>query len=67
MANAHANFTIEEHTEWNGGVGRTTVCLFLVGYAKNDEYPALIVVVAGTLIFISDVVEKVIGGCEVRR
>ena len=61
VANAHANFTIEEHTERNGGVGRTAVRLFLVGYAKNDEYPALIVVVAGTLIFISDVVEKVIG------
>lgn len=61
VANAHADLAIEEHTERDGGVRRATLLFLLVGDTENDEHPAFVVVVAGTLIFISDVVEKIIG------
>ena len=60
VANAHADLAIEEHTERDGGVRCATLLFLLVGDTENDEHPAVVVFVTGTLIGIADVREEVI-------
>ena len=61
VAHRDADVLVQDDAQRDGGVRRARTYFLNVGYAQDNQYPALVVFITRALVFISDVVQK-IGG-----
>ena len=65
VADSDAYPLVENDAQRDGGMGRTALRLLDVWDTEDDERPALVVIVAGTLVLVSDVINEIVGDFQV--
>ena len=64
VAHGDGDVAFVDDTERHGGVGCARAYLLDVGYTEDNEHPAVVVLITGTLVGIADVGKKVVGYLE---
>ena len=65
VTNRNTHALVENNAQRDGGVRCARLHLLHIGYAKDDERPAVVIVITGTLVLVSDVIQKVIGNFQI--
>ena len=63
-ADGDGDVALVDDAERHGGVGRARADFLDVGDAQDDEHPSVVVLVAGALVGVADVVDEIVGNLE---
>ena len=65
VADGDAHPLVQDNAQRDGGMWRAALRLLDVWDTEDDERPAFVVIVAGTLVLVSDVINEIVGDFQV--